>query len=81
LGQPKDASELVHDAGLSAGDNYPVDPLHVSWDADFDNLATKLAQNGTVLAHIALKCENPDSWGGTTSHVQRDGEVREDRSR
>jgi hypothetical protein len=53
----------------------------VSWDADFDNLATKLPQDGTVLAHIALKCENSDSWGATTSHVQRAGEVREDRSR
>jgi hypothetical protein len=51
----------------------------VSWDTDFDNLATKLAQNGIVLAHIALKCENPDSWGATTSHVRRDGEVLEDR--
>jgi hypothetical protein len=46
---------------------------------DFDNLTAKLSQDGTVLAHIALKCENPDSWGATTSHVRRDGEVLGDR--
>jgi hypothetical protein len=46
---------------------------------DFDNLATKLPQDGTVFAHITLKCENPNSWGVTTSHVRRDGEVLGDR--
>jgi hypothetical protein len=79
LRHPEDAGEFVHHAGFPARNHQTVYTLQMGRKTDFDNLTAKLPQDGTVLAHITLKCENPNSWGVTTSHVQRDGEVLEDR--